>query len=427
MSASRSVLIAALVVALVLLGWAIRRRPASPSPEGTTTGLNVVVVAIDSFDPAIAAHYAEQLELTELRRLINSGYAGVTMAAPPFLPDACWMQLASGRPLTDSEVERALEDPGGRLFGVMPDVARIASEQGATCVVVGWPGSWPVGNTSATVIAPFAPATPDHEVGLPPAILAGAPDDVSDPDLAETVDAVVRIAEERVSGIFDESIVVDDAQGDWEGHVNALEWAFLSDLVSLDLGARLLAERQPDLTLIYLGGLDVASHRFLGPARPESFGGIPDDVIERYGDVLGNYYSFIDGAFERIHRLRERNTLLIACSCYGIAPTVGGPGRSGTHRMGPVGFINIRGPRIVRPPSAATVSVHDVAPTVLAALGLTIPSDVAGRVLVDGLPEGMMTARPPRYGEASGQREPSPPPEETAVMEQIAAERLSRL
>ena len=427
MSLSRRVLIGALVVALAVLGWSIQRRPAAPPRGGPTTGLNVVLVAIDSLDPVLLSRYAESRGLIELEKLLDSGYAGTTTAAPPYLPDACWMQLASGRPLSDPEIARVTDDPSGRIFGVLPRIAETASEQGATCVSVGWPGSWPVGATEAIVVAPYAPPAVGHPKALPPAILAEVPDAVSDPELADFVDTIARASESRVHDLFDELILDNDPEGSWREQATALRWALLADLVSLEIGARLLAEHQPDLTLIYLGGLDTASHRFLGPSEPETFAGIPDAIVDRYGDVIGNYYAFIDDALERIYRLREDDTILIVCSCYGITPTVGGPGGTGAHDAGPQGFINIRGPGIARPPSAAEVSVHDVTPTILAALGLTIPNDVAGRVLVEALPQGLAAEVPPRYVNAPEREEPPPPPEETALIERIAAERLADL
>ena len=103
----------------------------------------------------------------------------------------------------------------------------------------------------------------------------------------------------------------------------AARWSYVSDRATLDVAAGMLAELEPDIALIHLGGLDAVSHRFVAPGMPEYFTGLSPDAAERYADVLPAYHEFIDSAVRRIQQLGDDRTVFLLCSTYGTHPAEG--------------------------------------------------------------------------------------------------------
>jgi len=78
-----------------------------------------------------------------------------------------------------------------------------------------------------------------------------------------------------------------------------------------------------------------------------------------------------------------------------IEPSVG---QTGHHMMN--GVLMIAGPAVRRGHQLSGARIVDIAPTVLYALGLEVPSDLDGRVLTEAFQPDRVEANPPVYGEA---------------------------
>jgi predicted AlkP superfamily phosphohydrolase/phosphomutase len=90
----------------------------------------------------------------------------------------------------------------------------------------------------------------------------------------------------------------------------------------------------------------------------------------------------------------------------------------GTHR--PEGFFALAGPG-VKPAMTAEASISDLAPTLLAALGEPVPSDMTGRVLSDFFQEGLaFSSGPPSSLDASGGANVYSDAEKAAVEQRLA-------
>jgi predicted AlkP superfamily phosphohydrolase/phosphomutase len=193
------------------------------------------------------------------------------------------------------------------------------------------------------------------------------------------------------------------------------------------VAGRVIAEEEPDVALVYLGGLDTAVHRFLAPAMPEFFEG-PGAVDDACADVIPNYYRFVDQSVERLTRLTDSRTIFILCSAYGAHPSDAAPPATGGHEMGPPGVMIARGPHMPRHGRTLAPSTMDLAPTILAVLGLPVSGRMTGSVLIDMIPEDVLGEHPLTLEEPSqGPPESAPVPHASERMERLVSERMGRL
>jgi hypothetical protein len=420
-AALASVLVASVALLTIVIGW----EPGSRAPEGPSTGLKVVVVGVDGMDWFLMRKLLEEGALPSITSILRRGVTGEIAADLPAIPENGWTTLARGRGLTENERAR-LAGADARLFGLAPELAELVVRSGGSALSVGWPASWPVGDAQALVVAPFRPDAPVHETGLPAAILRGDARSCSD-GLCDRVSGIVAGSESAAESEFRRLIFNGGAdESGWSEHLLAARWAFLSDLATADVAAGLMAGEEPDLAMVCFGGIDAIGHRFLAPAMPSFFAETPPEY-ESYESLLTNYYVFIDSCIERLRRLTDEDTVFIICSTYGTHPSLDVPTISGAHTSAPPGVLILRGPSIAQRPRAISLAGEDLTPTVLALLGLAIPTDIDGRVLQEVLPAGLLGSHPLEYSGSILPEGADPTPSDLMAADAAVAERMSRL
>jgi hypothetical protein len=428
MTTRRVVSIAALAVSVALLAIAIVWRPAGRVAPRPTTGLRVIVVGIDGLDWFLLGRYAEQEgRLPTIERLLRSSVRAEMAPTHPPVPDAGWTVAGRGRDLDPDERSELETGDDRRLFGRAPDVLLAADRDGRPAISIGWPASWPAPDSGPLIAAPYAPNAPVHELSVAPSFFVGGPEQASSPELALRIDEIVARNEDEEDEEFARDIYGGPPPTDpvWERHMAAARWGHLADRIVLDLAGGLLAEREPDLALVYLGGLDAVEHRFLAPAMPDYFQGGTPPV--QYAEILPNYYRFLDNAIERLLRLADEHTLLIVTSVYGVHPSVDVPTISGSHSDSPPGVFIALGPNLTGQAAPMEVAPSDLAPTILAGLGATIPSDMDGRILVEALPSWLLERFPPDYGTWYAPAPEVAPSTNLEEIDALAQARLQRL
>jgi arylsulfatase A-like enzyme len=178
-------------------------------------------------------------------------------------------------------------------------------------------------------------------------------------------------------------------------------WALRADALYADLAVSLL-EREPfDVTLVYLGGPDVVGHRFWLWREPELYAyRPPDGEVADLGGVIDDYYVYVDGLLGRLVSAAPPRTRVLVLADHGMhpvnretrfdprAPT--GDVNSGHHLDAPPGMLVASGagfrPRtakldladLSREDLPVLANVLDIAPTLLALLGIPIGQDMPG-------------------------------------------------
>ncbi len=429
MTRRTTVLIAFLVVALAALAFSILWQPSVETAESSGSGLKVIVLGVDGLDWFILRQYATEGRLPNIGQLIGRGVLGSIEADLPVAPCIGWTQLGNGTRLSEESL-LAIGDLDGRSIHTgVPGVARALAASGGSCLTVGWPGTWPLSGdeSGGTILAPYAPDAPSHELSLARALLASGAGQALPGDLASRVDRTLDERLESWIGAFGDEILEpgEEIEG-WEPNVLAARWSYVADRTTLDLAAGLITEFEPEVALVHLSGLDAVGHRFVAPGMPEFFPGLPGDVAERYGEVLPGYYEFIDSAVRRLRRLSDDRTVFILCSAYGTHPIEGDLRLAGSHERGAPGVFVAVGPDVAPVPAPIELSTIDVAPTLLALVGRPIPSDLDGRIITQATPAGHLQITPPAYTNPLG-LDVVPEACSTGEMESRAAARRERL
>jgi hypothetical protein len=189
----------------------------------------------------------------------------------------------------------------------------------------------------------------------------------------------------------------------WDGVGRRLEAPCRSDRIHEQVSAELDRAWPARFRAVRYGCLDAAGHYFLRYARPEAFGDVSDEEIQRYGDVLLSQYLAADATIGREMIALRAGDLLLVASGFGMEPLdigkrllerlFGNPELSGTHERAPDGFLLAYG-SLVRPGQFPRASIVDLTPTVLYYLGLPVGRDMDGYARTDIFARELTAERP---------------------------------
>jgi hypothetical protein len=283
------------------------------------------------------------------------------------LPDLCFAQSLFRFGLLSEE------SPTADVVRARP-IWELLNSFGITTGVIDWPVTYPAHTVRGYLVSDEFLRRDDS------AVLAAAHDDpplVSPPDLLD----VARTA--RLHAMPEASYAVDSAV----------------EQIAHDLNAPSPAQ----FTAVRYPGLDNAGHYYLRYAMPRAFGDVSDEERSKYGRVLEQYYTYVDGIVGRAMASMAPDDLLLVVSGFGMEPLsfgkrvlerlAGDPQLSGTHEGAPDGFVIAYG-RDVAKGSFPRASVVDVAPTVLYFLGLPIARDMDGFARTDIFASAFIERRP---------------------------------
>lgn len=398
--------------------------PADPPPSTADAHVRMLMLdgaSLDVISPAIAAGH-----LPNLGRIFDKGAVLHMATLRPTQAEPVWSAVATGRyPMSNgirsSVLYRAL---GGTPIQLLPDycfmqalvalgflseepqtatdlLARpiwsILSDRGETVGVIGWPLTQPapVLNGFAISDAFHRMAAADLSLDNSPAVWPGGLLDViraamQRPVTPDPISLVNTMGAPQPSNDFD---------------VGRDQAPIVADRVHLQL-LNALESIEPKFLAVRFPGIDAVGHRFLRYADPSAFGDVSESERQRYGEVLNQYYGFVDILIGREMERLGSNDLLLVVSAFGMEPLspgkrlleiLAGNGQmSGTHERAPDGFVLAFGNAVAtgRPPRA---SVVDLAPTILYFLGLPVGRDMDGFARIDLFTPAFTSDKPVTY------------------------------
>lgn len=398
--------------------------PADPPPSTADAHVRMLMLdgaSLDVISPAIAAGH-----LPNLGRIFDKGAVLHMATLRPTQAEPVWSAVATGRyPMSNgirsSVLYRAL---GGTPIQLLPDycfmqalvalgflseepqtatdlLARpiwsILSDRGETVGVIGWPLTQPapVLNGFAISDAFHWMAAADLSLDNSPAVWPGGLLDViraamQRPVTPDPISLVNTMGAPQPSNDFD---------------VGRDQAPIVADRVHLQL-LNALESIEPKFLAVRFPGIDAVGHRFLRYADPSAFGDVSESERQRYGEVLNQYYGFVDMLIGREMERLGSNDLLLVVSAFGMEPLspgkrlleiLAGNGQmSGTHERAPDGFVLAFGNAVAtgRPPRA---SVVDLAPTILYFLGLPVGRDMDGFARIDLFTPAFTSDKPVTY------------------------------
>jgi len=394
----------------------------------------LVVVGVDGVEWRLVLDMMKTGGLPELRRLMNDGAFARLSTLEPALSPPIWTSIATGvvpeRHGILGFVQPELQGPGGApLLFTNRDrrvkaIWNIAADAGLRSCVVGYWMTFPVEDISGVIVAqsgapPGSEASRTRKGGLE----RGRSGQVHPPELEQRIFALAEDSAPLVAGREQE------LYGDWSAWPPAMKrvvehshWSLAADTayqrIALDL---LRGGDRCDVVLVYLGLPDVLGHRFWRWTFPEDFEAPPSaDEVRLFGDVLRRAYAQVDRFVGQMRDAAGPAATLIVASDHGMGPwrakarvdlaeqsarPDAGLLRTGGHSAAREAFFAGAGPGIRRAGNASPLpadvaatpnagSILDMAPTLLALLGIARGADMDGAVATSLLDSAFLAAHP---------------------------------
>lgn len=205
--------------------------------------------------------------------------------------------------------------------------------------------------------------------------------------------------------------------------------AHIATRVALD------AMRRPDLLAVYFSGVDAAEHQFWAYFEPQKFAHTPPAAdVAALGHVVPNYYRYVDSIIADLLTRVPEDAIVIVISDHGhganpqydpAAPgSEYGKWTSGEHNGAPPGIIVISGKGVKRG-KIDDASVFDIAPTVLAVLGVPATNGMNGKALTaafePAVRKKMITRRVDRAPHKPAFAKPRKSPADDELLEKLRA------
>jgi tetratricopeptide (TPR) repeat protein len=351
----------------------------------------ILLLGWDGADWKIIKRLLDAGEMPHLATVIEDGVMGNLASLPPMLSPMLWTTVATGKRADKHGVHGFLEPrPDGQ--GIRPvsstsirvaTLWKILAAHGRQSAVVGWYGTHPADRVGGTVVSDLVARAHGRDFEswpLPPGSVA--------PDELRELAADLRVHPGEVDAdqllYFVPRALEIDQRTDRRLRTLA---RLIAQCATTHAAGTYLAERGDwDLLGVYYETIDRMCHHFM-PFHPPRMEQIAPDDFERYRDVVDQCYRFHDLMLGRYLQLVGPETTVVIVSDHGFHSDHLRP-RAARDAWGqPVqwhrryGILVARGPGIRRDQLVFGASLLDVAPTVLAMLGLPIGRDMEGRVL----------------------------------------------
>ena len=428
----------ALLIALVFFSLASCSRHLSPiehlAVETPETGVKVLLVGIDGATLRVIDALAAQGELPEFERLMREGVRGVIRSQSPTRSPALWTTIATGHKrsehgITDFTVPIS-DGEGGKHVLVSSRQRRklalwnLMAPLGKTTGFLGWWATWPAEPVDGWLVSDRMTRTRwsewtggarDRALTYPPALAAEMQKLVVDP-MSPPMDEIEALVELSPDERRELEAVQKPIFGHW---LSVFKFAYCSQRSYERMALHLLDRGQPDLTGIFLIANDPISHTFWHFYEPQKFRGVDPAQAKRLGRLIPDFYIHNDSFLGQLRRLVDPDTVILVVSDHGFqasgrlpehkpreefakefgAAEVNGEegavavGQSGRHGLAGI-LLGAGGP--LRQGVEVRARLYDVAPTILALLGLPVPEDLPGRVLEEILQPDFLQRYPIR-------------------------------
>lgn len=368
---------------------------AQPS-RATAPGLprRVLLVGWDAADWQMIEPLLAQGLMPTLAGLLERGAAGNLATTRPILSPILWNTIATGKRADAHGVLGFTEpDPDGAGIRTTASTSRrakalwnILTQCGLRSNVVGWYASHPAEPILGAMVSNQTEFRSPDEPPLSPL----PANSVHPAELAE------QLAECRIHPTeLDETAVlpfVPDAErvAAQEKHRLDKLLGMLAQTASVQAFATdLMARDDWDFTAVYYEGIDRFGHEFM-EFHPPKMDAVSHEEFEAYQHCMVGIYRFHDMMLESLLALAGDDTAVVIVSDHGYwndhrrpDPKAAESNPVAWHR--PFGMFAAAGPGIRAGTRLHGGSILDIAPTILALLGLPAGKDMRGRVLAEVL------------------------------------------
>jgi len=409
LSALRAVLLAGLAAGTTLLSGCGSDDARSPADTPATTGRpRLAIFAVDGATFAVIDPLLAQGRLPNLAALIARGSRNELRSSPESsLSPVLWTTVATGVGMAEHGILDFTQRDGDTLRIYASTDRRVAalwnmiSARGGSVGSVGWWNTWPAEAVQGYIVSDrFAhslygarvPIADESAVTFPPELAEELRRFALDPD------GITRAELERL-GEFDDAewqeLLRAGAQHGVAvtGHgLMALKYGLRAQASFAGAAQYLLETRpQPDVFTVFLELPDRVGHHFWHAYEPDKVldgpAAVEPEWRQRWSRIVPASYELVDEVLGALLARMDPDTNVLVVSDHGMRSSggYGGSrrrldrvGHSGTHD--PDGILIAAGPAFVAG-AQSQATLHDVLPTVLAALELPATTQGQGRVL----------------------------------------------
>lgn len=381
------------------------------------------MIGWDGADWRILNELMDAGRLPHLSRFVSEGVMGNLASLTPCLTPMLWTSVATGKTADQHGILGFVEPaPGG--VGIIP-VQRttrrckalwdVLGEQGLRSCVVAWPVSDPVETRSGIHLSD---RVLDTLADCPERISRLGPGWVHPERLSDRI-SELRLHPCELSPEVLCQMIPSIGEIDHSVDVRPARLAsHFARCVSVHSMATELMQTEPwDFFAVYYETLDHVGHDFMS-YRPPQMEGVSDADHRHYRDVVDAMHEFHDQMLGRLLELAGEETTVVLLSDHGFQsgsrrpayrPSRGdGIAEDGADWHRPLGVLALRGAGLKRDQRVYGASLLDIAPTVLALLGLPVGSDMSGRVLAGAFERAPVVDTIPTWESEGGAAEPAP-------------------
>jgi len=372
-----------------------RPRGGDSNSEPARTSRRVLLIGLDGADWDIIDPLMQQGRMPHMRRLVDQGARARLKAISPVLSPILWTSIVTGvGPDRHGIVDfLATSVTTGQQIPVTSNMRRvkalwnILSENGRSSGVVAWWATWPAEEVAGFIVSDRVAY---QLFGYP----AGR-EQLRRRTFPEPLSLVIQpfvVSPAQIPGAKVRDLLpLEDSgsAGSSEELDNKIRTIIASSRTYLGIGMDLMRAYDPDLKAIYFEGTDTIAHSFMR-YRPPAMPGVTEPEVETYGGVVDRYYEYQDQVLGELMSLADDRTVVIICSDHGFRtgsnrplsdPRIEMGGAADWHRK--FGILTMTGPGIKKGITMRDASVMDIAPTVLALMGLPVAADMAGAPLIE--------------------------------------------
>ena len=365
----------------------------------------VVVFALDGADWELLHELSDDGRIPNLKALAAGGTVSSLQTIQPTVSPMVWTTVATG--LTPDRhgvidfMDRGRHSPVDAYSRRVPALWDIADAFGRSALVANWWSGWP-----ATAPNSIFYGTPVEDV--PNAVYPSSLVDRAGSLAVATSTVGYEQAHRFLNITPDEWSAAIDANNPADPIVifrSILAKTWNDHRVAINLyNDQRKNGQDPTLVMVSYEGTDAVNHLF-SPYHPPYRDGISEQNYRKFSPAVSNYYAEVDRLIGEWMNVLPRDTTVMVMSSYGFRWGKNRPrsmpngGAALSDHRNPGMFIAY-GPHVI-PTRLHPMSVYDVAPTVLALLGLPQSMDMPGHAATWALKDitPITSVRVVSYGE----------------------------
>jgi predicted AlkP superfamily phosphohydrolase/phosphomutase len=382
--------------------------------RGSVTGGRILMVGIDSADWDVIGPLMEEEKLPNLTALVESGVScDLHSLEPKQKSPTIWATIATGKLPEKHGITDFVDPLTKKILTSNVRTARtfwdIIGEHGITVTVIGWLVTWPAEAVNGYMVTDYFRYSPRPDRPLPEHLtypddlrdevepLRVVGEDITEEDLDWFMDLDAAMTAEEAQQLPVQQMFLEmRGMSELEQRADALSDILAGDRTFLAVTRHLMRNRPTDVSIVYLRGVDTASHKFWAAAHPGEVGfPVSQSEARVFGATVARYYEYAD---EMLGVLVDEfgDGTVIVCSDHGFEGPKPGQLPGGINDHGPIGILVMSGDAFrdgVRIPER---SVRDVTPTILALCGLAVGDDMDGSVIEDAFEPAFLRSHPVR-------------------------------